>query len=81
MIQKTRIHAKAGNWNYIGSEICRNNRYYKFGNEIHKYEIALEKTGLVPLSNSRENLINKFALQFLNSASHKGLFQIKNNDT
>ena len=64
----------------LGVRYVEIKKYYKFGNELHKYEIALEKTGLDPLSDRRESLTNKFALQFFNSERHKGLFQLENNN-
>ena len=65
----------------LGVKYVENKKYYKFGNEIYKYEIVLEKTGLVPLTDRRECLTNKFALQFFNSERHKCLFQLKNKNT
>ena len=58
----------------LGVRYVENKKYYKFGNEIYKYEIVLEKTGLVPLTDRRECLPNKFAIQFFNSERHKCLF-------
>ena len=48
----------------LGVKYVENKKYYKFVNEICKYEIVLGKTGLVPLSDRRECLTNEFALQF-----------------
>ena len=61
----------------LGVKYIDNRRYYKFNNETLKYETALEKTGLVPLSERREILTSKFALQIVNSERHQSMFQFK----
>ena len=65
----------------LGVKYIDNRRYYKFNNETLKYEVALEKTGLVPLSDRREILTNKFALQIVNSERHQNMFQFKQKKT
>ena len=65
----------------LGVKYIDNRRYYKFNNETLKYEVALEKTGLVPLSDRREILTSKFALQIVNSERHQNMFQFKQKKT
>ena len=68
---------KWANWIILGVKYIDNRRYYKLNNETLNYEAALEKTGLVPLSDRREILTSKFALQIINSERHQSMFQVK----
>ena len=54
-----------------------NRKLYKLNNKIIRYEEVLEKLGLETLSDRREILTGKFALQLVQSERHKDMIETK----